>query len=112
MRPAVVVVRHELSHDVIEVRKSEDDEVIEGLVPQTLNPRLDEGVEVRRSRLDRFDVDAAARERPVKFGGVLRLVVSNDGLARQPFSFRVLRKGANKCAPVGCLPGWRWAGCG
>lgn len=47
MRPALVIVRNELTNDVIEVGKTKHDEVIEGFVFQALDPTFDKGVHSR-----------------------------------------------------------------
>ena len=50
MGSSLMVVVDELTDDVVEVGQAEDDEVVEGLVLQALNPPLDECVQVRRPR--------------------------------------------------------------
>ncbi len=68
MGSAIVVVVDELAHDMVEVRQAENDEVIERFVLQTLNPPLDERIQVGRPRTDRFDGDAAFLEGSLKVG--------------------------------------------
>jgi len=92
MWAAVVVVRHELLYDMVEVREPKDDEVIERFVLEALNPAFDERVQVRRPQTDRFDRDATLGECPIDFGRVLAVVVTDDGLARQLLSLGMRQK--------------------
>ncbi len=46
MSVIVVIVGDELANNIIELLQSDHDEVVENLMLETLNPPLDEGVQV------------------------------------------------------------------
>ncbi|MBX7072063.1 MAG: hypothetical protein K1X71_02860 [Pirellulales bacterium] len=56
MRAAVVLAVDELTDDAVEMCQTEDNERVERFVLQTLDPSLDEGVQVRRPRIDGLHV--------------------------------------------------------
>ena len=86
MGATIVIVVDELAHDVVEVYQAKHDKVIQCFVLQTLNPPLDERVQVGCPRTDRLHCDAAFLEYSLKVGCVLAVVVTNDGFAAQVLS--------------------------
>ena len=92
MRPAVVIVGDVLRHDMIEVLLANDDEMVQRLVLDTLNPTLDEGVQVRRARADRFDLNAALLEDLIERPRELAVQVPDENLARAAVIFNMLQE--------------------
>lgn len=77
-RPTFVEEGDVFRDDVVGVDEIDNDEVIEGLVFQTLNPSLDERVQIRRSRPDWHNFDGVLCEHVIKVGRVIAVEIAHD----------------------------------
>jgi hypothetical protein len=81
MRSEPMVVRKPLSEKTPQVSLPEHDEVIEDLVLRALYPGFGKGIEIRRTRWDRPELDAVRLDDRAELGGELAVPVA-DGRRR------------------------------